>query len=326
MVSRLAHILRHMLGALFVLTLGDTGYAQILQWNLEATVIEIEDPEKAFPDLRLGDPVRGFLRYSLSTPPTGEDPQSASYDHDPAFEVAGMVIENPRDESEIVFAADQSLFTLVGISNDDEDPEISDEKFDGIFVLQPVASDGEFFPSVISVDLFGPPEVLADTSLPRELRLEDWPEAVIVYFDLFSGVFIGAEIHTLSAVMVPSLAGDFNGSGLVDAADYAVWRKGLGTSSEQADYDEWRANFGATLGSVAPALGAAGGSQAAVPEPSTTLLAAMALVALARMRTLPFPGKSEVWISCGNMIESSMAHRAPFPIRISATESTDIAD
>ena len=40
---------------------------------------------------------------------------------------------------------------------------------------------------------------------------------------------------------VPDLPGDYNHNGIVDAADYVVWRKGLGTTYTQADYDVWRA-------------------------------------------------------------------------------------
>ena len=47
------------------------------------------------------------------------------------------------------------------------------------------------------------------------------------------------------------LAGDYNSNGVVDAADYVVWRKGLGTTYTQADYDVWRAHFGQTAGSGA---------------------------------------------------------------------------
>ncbi|MEX0612224.1 MAG: autotransporter-associated beta strand repeat-containing protein, partial [Pirellulales bacterium] len=49
-------------------------------------------------------------------------------------------------------------------------------------------------------------------------------------------------------VTAPGLAGDFNSDGVVDAADYVVWRKGLGTTYTQNDYNAWRSNFGATEG------------------------------------------------------------------------------
>jgi hypothetical protein len=60
------------------------------------------------------------------------------------------------------------------------------------------------------------------------------------------------------------LDGDYNGDGKVDAADYVVWRKTMGT---QPEYDSWRANFGASLG--------AGAAVAAVPEPAGLALLVM---------------------------------------------------
>ena len=36
------------------------------------------------------------------------------------------------------------------------------------------------------------------------------------------------------------LPGDFDGNGIVDMADYVVWRAGLGTTFTQDDYDVWR--------------------------------------------------------------------------------------
>jgi T5SS/PEP-CTERM-associated repeat protein len=81
------------------------------------------------------------------------------------------------------------------------------------------------------------------------------------------------------------LAGDFNNDGTIDAADFTVWQDNLGLSASalngngsgaatvvQADYLLWKTNFG---------LSAATGSKgaAAVPEPTTLLLALLALVA-----------------------------------------------
>jgi hypothetical protein len=78
--------------------------------------------------------------------------------------------------------------------------------------------------------------------------------------------------HTLSVV---SLAGDYNGNGIVDAADYVVWREGLGTTFTQNDYNVWRANFGHTT----PGAGSGSGAiaNAAVPEPATALMLMLAL-------------------------------------------------
>ncbi|MEQ8846274.1 hypothetical protein [Botrimarina sp.] len=79
-----------------------------------------------------------------------------------------------------------------------------------------------------------------------------------------AGSFFGAE----------GLPGDFNGDGRVDAADYTVWRDGLGDTFTPSDYDTWRDNYGATA------------TAASVPEPSAAagLVAALLASLAARSR------------------------------------------
>lgn len=79
----------------------------------------------------------------------------------------------------------------------------------------------------------------------------------------------------------PTLAGDYNGDSIVNAGDYLTWRRAMATGgtllnetasvgvADQADYDAWRANFGATNG---PGSGAA--ASTAVPEPANAILLA----------------------------------------------------
>ena len=56
--------------------------------------------------------------------------------------------------------------------------------------------------------------------------------------------------------------GDFNADGRVDAADYSVWRDGLGSTYTAADLAICKAHFGESLGSGSGSVGSA----SAVPE------------------------------------------------------------
>jgi hypothetical protein len=99
--------------------------------------------------------------------------------------------------------------------------------------------------------------------------LNDWPKATISFVELSESLdtlsYVYASIHTLTPVNSPTLFGDFNHNGTVDAADYVMWRDGLATTYTLADYDLWRANFGDTAsGATLPDP-----SSAPVPEPAT---------------------------------------------------------
>jgi hypothetical protein len=90
------------------------------------------------------------------------------------------------------------------------------------------------------------------------------------------------ELTTITdARLIPGLAGDFNQDGSVDAADYVVWRKDLGATYTQNDYNLWRAHFGQTTG-----RDSGGSANAAVPEPAIALLLmfAAAVRILVRLR------------------------------------------
>jgi len=84
-----------------------------------------------------------------------------------------------------------------------------------------------------------------------------------------SNLYTTGEV-TLTAA--PSLPGDFNLDGSVDAADYVVWRKTGGTP---AGYNTWRANFGQPSGS-----GSVAGANATVPEPTTLVMLIVAAVGI----------------------------------------------
>ena len=88
----------------------------------------------------------------------------------------------------------------------------------------------------------------------------------------------------VSGALSVTLVGDYNHNGAVDGADYIVWRKGLGTTYTQNDFNVWRANFGHTAGGSGAAF--ATSQSAAVPEPASLWLGlvAAALLRLGRRR------------------------------------------
>jgi T5SS/PEP-CTERM-associated repeat protein len=127
-------------------------------------------------------------------------------------------------------------------------------------------------------------------------------------FDLFSGASV---VGAFSSVQLPVVAGlswnaaqlasgilslqitgDYNGDGIVDAADYTVWRDSLGQIGtglaadgdgngvvDQADFDVWSAHFGemASTGSGASA-------SSVTPEPTTLSLIATFLFCISLQR------------------------------------------
>lgn len=84
---------------------------------------------------------------------------------------------------------------------------------------------------------------------------------------------------SVSAPLVLHLAplpGDFDLDGDVDAADYVVWRKGLGTVYGPNDYNDWRAHFGQTAGSGA----LLGSTSRSAPEPASAVLLVLAALVI----------------------------------------------
>lgn len=106
-------------------------------------------------------------------------------------------------------------------------------------------------------------------------------EARLVFvFSQPSGQAGGVLVDGVSFGALPTLAGDFNDDGVVNAADYTVWRDTLGSTSDSradanndgvvnsADYTIWTENFGSQ---------ASGQSTTPVPEPAALALAVVCL-------------------------------------------------
>ena len=100
-------------------------------------------------------------------------------------------------------------------------------------------------------------------------------------------------------LLFTAIPGDGNLSGAVEAADYTLWANGFGSgtptfetgdyngdgSTDAADYTTWANNFG--MMAAAPA-----GAPAAVPEPSTFVLAAIGFLGLNALRCRRFVSKT----------------------------------
>jgi len=110
--------------------------------------------------------------------------------------------------------------------------------------------------------------------------------------DIYLGGFNGVLYRYQNAV--PALSGDYNSDGIVDAADYTVWRDHLGQAfdlpGENPDADTpgmvdaedfmfWKSQFGQSSGS-----GSVASVNATVPEPTTLVLLMMAVVVFGTSR------------------------------------------
>jgi hypothetical protein len=73
-----------------------------------------------------------------------------------------------------------------------------------------------------------------------------------------------ASNQIFEVLLMPTLSGDFNYDGTVDAADYVVWRDYGGTPT---GYDTWRAHFGETTGG-----GSSVRTTTTVPGPGTVVM------------------------------------------------------
>ncbi|WP_221435553.1 hypothetical protein [Algisphaera agarilytica] len=92
----------------------------------------------------------------------------------------------------------------------------------------------------------------------------------------------------IQAIADPALLGDYNGNGVVDAADYTVWQDSFGSMVDlaadgngngvvdAADYTVWQDNFGIT----APA----GGASVVIPEPSVLALTVLGMICASHRR------------------------------------------
>lgn len=136
---------------------------------------------------------------------------------------------------------------------DNSVPDIMDDDMDG---------DTCDFSSATNQEDICTGETPVDLEGQVTLALHDFFSSVAGDVNLAFALFDNLYVFSASE----GLPGDFNDDGFVDAADYTVWRDGLGVDFVAADYLVWRDNYGASAGLAT--------SGSAAPEPSGWLLLA----------------------------------------------------
>lgn len=133
-----------------------------------------------------------------------------------------------------------------------------------------VGEDSSMTEVEFGVDSIGAAPALYDPSTDRDVRLPD---------------------DDSDAVLTLAGPGDYNGDGVVDALDYAVWTSQFGSNRYDADgngdgrvnladYTVWRNHLAASMLPILHSLN--------VPEPATAALLGVALIALVRLsRAMP---------------------------------------
>jgi hypothetical protein len=167
----------------------------------------------------------------------------------------------------------------------------------------PVASDdGGSFTHTVIIDL----NTVANTDLgsnPNGYTLKASAQAYATsgggdgtWFELFVPMQGGDQ-------GTPVKAGDYENTGIVDAADYVAYRDSIGGTIpanetvspgvvDAADYDEWRARFGTNYTFITTIIdnvrlaNAGSGSGSAVPEPATASLVMFASLVVGLSRRL----------------------------------------
>lgn len=205
----------------------------------------------------------------------------ASFVSDPnhiAFQPTG-ILELGGDYTQLDFATLE--IELGGTSNADPDSP----QYDQLQVAGDVALDGTLDLSFVEgfVGSIGQTfDIVTGNSIAGAFDTIIAPQGMDVSISYLSSI---VRVELISA----GLPGDFNDDGVVDAADYTVWRDNLGANDEsalsgngngsngvdQADYQLWAYNLGTT---------SPGSGSATIPEPATLVLLILGAAVLANQK------------------------------------------
>jgi hypothetical protein len=169
-------------------------------------------------------------------------------------------------------AAGTEFLARLRLSDDDVTSlDLTNPNFEFHFTVSGATSDFEMFETTIA--------------LPDAVQSFD---LTFITGALVASGAIYIDDISVSLVMAPELPGDYNVDGIVDAADYIMWRDSLGQTGtglaadgdlngmiDLGDYTVWRMHFGETVGS-----GADASASAAVPEPTSLVMLNIGVLAM----------------------------------------------
>jgi hypothetical protein len=192
------------------------------------------------------------------------------------------------DDAPIVF--DGTEFASIAEWAAATQQELIDGELAGIEADPRFAGEGDYRPV--------PPSALIDAGLALDSTA--WPVLFsgLGHNDVYgTSIPQGPQADIGAAEFVP-LSGDYNSNGIVDAADYVVWRKSLEQTEfalvadgngdgevDEEDYAVWRANFGTSRRTGAGVADAAS-TLPAIPEPPLFVLFVIALVGINLERSM----------------------------------------
>ena len=237
-------------------------------------------------------------QFRFTTPLTGVDEEAPN--SSPGFGSAIVTL----DEDELTMRVQVSFSDLVGTVTSANLFAVTGERLAGTGIA--VISDASAEPPTTTLPDFPLGETAGEYDRTINLQLESSYDPLFVttyggpnpqfqlgaaLSELINAFDDGKAYLNISTTAYPEgeirgfpvyVPGDFNNNGVVDAADYTVWRDALGQTGEglDADFDNsnsidaidyeagWKANFGRNRFTVGP--GSGGG--AAVPEPASIVL------------------------------------------------------